>query len=113
MALYSMSLPRNGGVEILPGNQQLAQHYGRFLGTYCKHLDVMENIILDFGMTTPRIPHTGRCVQSCSLLCCSSLLPVSALQNLCYVVFSEDFSSIRVLDDELGVIQDSILLSAC
>jgi hypothetical protein len=99
------------GVEILLENQQLAQHYGRFLGAYCKHLDISEYIILDFGTTTPRIPHTGRRVQSCSLLCCSSLLPVSALQNLYYVVFSEDFSSVRVLNDECKVIQDSIPLS--
>ncbi|KAJ8596647.1 hypothetical protein M405DRAFT_805032 [Rhizopogon salebrosus TDB-379] len=83
-------------VELFPGNQQLAQHCGHFLssGTYCKHLDISEYIILDFGTTTPRIPHT-------------------ALQNIYYIVFSEDFSSVRVLNDELKVIQGSILLSAC
>ena len=94
------------GVELVRDGDRLAQHSGRFssqTGTYGTTLPLTDHIILDCRTTTPRLPQPGRIIYT--RLSSSHINPLASdLQKLFHIVFVEEFSQVKILDNELKVV---------
>ncbi|KAL5512666.1 hypothetical protein ACEPAG_2932 [Sanghuangporus baumii] len=77
------------GIEIVRDGDRLAQHSERFeaSGAYGRDLLLDDYIILDFRATMPRTSHPS-------------------LKNLYHLVFKNDYRGVKVLDNELKIIDE-------